>query len=520
MTGSASSSRLPLAILLAAVTALVAVLAAGLRPDAFFVGDPGVKLIATRNAVSFPSHPLSIPLPQIGGTPLPHVEAFFDVHDLHAHAVTSELFPLMSAPLFAALGIRGLYVLPAAGFIAALAACAWLAQALDTRRDRALVVLAAALGTPFLFYGLEFWEHMPAVAAGTAGATLLLQSAATRARARRRDVRAVGAGLLCGLAILLRPEAACFLLAVIVASPLAAAAPGWRVAALWAAGIALALAPRAVYGLLHFGFHLGSMVPGHVGTNASLLGDGSTWAAGRTELVREWLQPSGWTGSGPLHASSFWSVAPAAVVALASLAWPTHRRARGFLWTTAIVDVLLVVLTAPNDGGGQWGPRYLLFAYVPLAILAADLVEQVPRRRAWGAGVLIAMLLCSVWVQRAGYRQLRGTKNTYGRIVDFVGAEAPRGGTVVTDVWWLDQLAAAAVDDRTVLVARDPVDGPGILRRLDEHKVEPVVVVRSREMTGDVTGWNESTCYVETARDELSVRGVVAIRLTRDCATR
>ena len=40
------------------------------------------------------------------------------------------------------------------------------------------------------------------------------------------------------------------------------------------------------------------------------------------------------------------------------------------LWLVAGLTVLLVVLTAPNEGGGQWGPRYLLFAYVPLALLA------------------------------------------------------------------------------------------------------------------------------------------------------
>ena len=129
-----------LAFALAAFSAIVAVLAFGLRPDAFFVGDPGVKLASTRNALRFPTHPLQIPLPTVGTEATPHVESFFAVHGDHAHAVTSEFFPVLSAPMLAAFGLRGLYVLPALGFIATAAACAWLAVVLDPRRNAALVV--------------------------------------------------------------------------------------------------------------------------------------------------------------------------------------------------------------------------------------------------------------------------------------------------------------------------------------------------------------------------------------------
>ena len=116
-----------LALVLVAVSIALALLASNLRPDAFFVGDPGVKLIATRAALRTPSTPLDIPLPRIGRDAVPHVEPFFAVHDnTHAHAVTSEAFPLLSAPLLAMLGLRGLYVLPALGVVATLAACAWL----------------------------------------------------------------------------------------------------------------------------------------------------------------------------------------------------------------------------------------------------------------------------------------------------------------------------------------------------------------------------------------------------------
>ena len=110
-----------LAPVLAAFAVVLALLASGLRPDAFYVGDPGVKLVSARNALQHPTSPLEIPLPRIGPDDAPYIENFFAAHDDHSHAITSEFFPLLSAPLLALLGLRGLYVLPALGFVGTLA---------------------------------------------------------------------------------------------------------------------------------------------------------------------------------------------------------------------------------------------------------------------------------------------------------------------------------------------------------------------------------------------------------------
>src|SRR5262245_32607345 len=86
---------------------IMLVLARSLPAETFFVGDPGVKLIAARHAIAAPSAPLAIPLPNIGGERVPYVEPFFFVHGDHSHAVTSEIFPIASAPFVALFGIRG-----------------------------------------------------------------------------------------------------------------------------------------------------------------------------------------------------------------------------------------------------------------------------------------------------------------------------------------------------------------------------------------------------------------------------
>ena len=120
----------------------------------------------------------------------------------------------------------------------------------------------------------------------------------------------------------------------------------------------------------------------------------------------------------------------------------------------AALVIALVVLTAPNDGGGQWAPRYLLFAYVPLVVLAADAVETLPRRSATVAALSVLLLAC-LWIQRSAYRDLRGTKSTYGRVVDFVSTQIESNGHVVTDLWWLDQVAASATSDRRLVYVPD-----------------------------------------------------------------
>lgn len=501
-----------LALVLVAFSIALALLASNLRPDAFFVGDPGVKLIATRAAIHAPSAPLDIPLPRIGRDAVPHVEPFFSVHDdTHAHAVTSEVFPLLSAPLLALFGLRGLYLLPALGFLSTLAACAWLGVVLDERRAMGLVAAATALGTPFLFYGLEFWEHTPALALGVTGAAWMLSDARSRPGRRSGTASTFLAGLLMGGAVVLRPEAAGFVAAVMLASRTLVHRPTWRALGITLAGVAVALLPLEAYTLWHFG----TVIPGHVGTNAGLIGD--SWWADRLRIAVEWLSPSLWTRSGPAHPSGFWSVAPVSVVAVAGSLRASERRERLFLWLVALLTTLFALAAAPNDGGGQWGPRYLLFAYVPLVLLAVDTLMELPRRRLVAGATIALVVVAGIWVQRAAYRSLRGTKATYGRIVDFVAANVEPGGNVITDLWWLDQLAAPALDGRNVLYAADSATIRDIVRRMSELTTPSVVVVRSREESADVSSWSDDTCYFEEAREELPLRGLVAIHLRHRC---
>jgi hypothetical protein len=174
------------------------------------------------------------------------------------------------------------------------------------------------------------------------------------------------------------------------------------------------------------------------------------------------------------------------------------------------------VLTAPNDGGSLWSPRYLLLAYVPLIVLAADVVAHLSMRRGIAFALPVVLCLGSLWIARAAYRELRGTKQTFGRIVDFVRDRTLETRYVVTDLWWLDQ-AVASIDDRQFFYTPEMATGSAVVRRFSDNLVPTITVIRSATESRDTSSWNTGTCYFEQRRDTMPVRDLVAIQLRHRC---
>lgn len=476
---------------------LVVVLQLGLPAATFVAGDSGVKLVAAANALRRPSAPLEIPLPDVGGKPVAFVEPFYRVHGDHRHAVTPEVFPIATAPFLAAFGVRGVYVLPAIGFLLALGAWGWVARLLDPSRAAPLVILTMAFGTPWLFYGLEFWEHAPAVALAGVGTSILV-------RGPRRGAdpawRALAAGLVLGLATLLRPELSCFVVALLAAGTLTRSWH-WSVSSWVCFAAALTWAPTELYALVHFG----SLTTPHLAGASGAFEGG--WIAGRLSLLETWLvAPS---------TSNFWRVAP--IVLVAPFAFVTSRgRDRQLLALTAAATIGLVVLIAPNDGGAQWGPRYLLVAYAPLAVLASDVLRAIARRGRLGVAIVAITLLAGAWIQRDGYRDLRVAKEIYGRVLAFVRDTTPPGGIVTTDLWWLDQVAAAAAD-RTFLYAADAGATARLVVTLQDAGVPGFTAILSRDEPHSWLTAAPLPCYAEASRATLPDRALVAIGFRATC---
>jgi len=539
--------------LYAMLASLVLLLARGLPSRSFFVGDPGLKLIAARNAIAHPARPIDIDLPRIGGQPVDLLDPAFRRHADHAHVTTSELFPLLSAPLIAVFGDRGAYVLPALGFLLFVWGVAAVGTTLDRRRSPVLLAACAALCSPLLFYGLEFWEHAPA-AGIAAAATRLFVTRGSRACL-------FASGFLLGIAVLLRPEAAWYCLALLVASRWLPAAPRATQLLTALAGAALAYAPAAGAFLLHSG----GVAGGHVMRNMTGLGQG--WLGDRVLTLRLWLAPgnpwwatpwlllaasgilAGERGGGRravqvaaaalaalaavaaalrgFQAESIWAVAPAVALLFAPFEDSTIRHGhfppspvvsgdgRRFCAALALIFFALVALTAPNDGGSQWGPRYLLLAFIPLAVLTADAVAAVARRSRFEWIAVAIVLASSLVVQRSAYRDLLGTKRTYGRVVDFVEREVPAGGIIVTDAWWFQQVTAALYPTRVVLFVDNEASARHMVSVLAGVGHVWTIHSEAERPRHSLAEWLEAADFVVSDRSELPERALRLCELKR-----
>jgi hypothetical protein len=530
-----------IAIGLFAVTAAALVLMAhGLPARTFFVGDPGVKLIAARNAIEHPAHPFDIDVPRIGTERADFLDPFFPVHGDHAHATTSELFPLMSAPLIVAFGIRGAFVLPAIGFLLAIAAVAGVGVALDERRSWTMMLFVAAACTPFLFYALEFWEHAPAVGVAACATLLVVR--------KRSTPSLVACGLLFGLAILLRPEAAEYCAALLFAARWLTPRFTVRQAAVVLIGVAVVGLPFGIASAVHSGHVVG----GHVAITMSGITQG--WWSRRMAMFDLWFVPrnNAWLLGGALlslavgaateHAigsktvsvvgsvliavvavaaarrvfepANLWNAAPAALLLFRMPALRV-RHGQKVLLGVALVSFVLVGLTAPNDGGGQWGPRYLLFAFIPVAILMADALASAM----WELPIVGALMVCvvvvsSLLVQRNAYKDLQAAKRAYERIVEFVEREIPVGSYVVTDLWWLDQVTAALYPGRVMLFVDAPESAQRAFRLL--AKAPNVFVVRSESESprDSFEQWREGTPFAMRRRSDIPERELTIFQMS------
>jgi hypothetical protein len=447
------------------------------------------------------------------------MDPFFVPHGDHADAVTSVAFPLMTAPFYALFGLRGLYILPLIGLLAALLALVAMARSLGWTHAGAAVFLLLLAMSPLLFYGLEFWEHTCAAACAYAGAALFL-------RPSRTARRMLTAGVLLGGAIALRPEAICFVAALPIADRFlpSPARPRQRVALL--AGTAIAVAPMFAYNLVHFhsltGLHLGRSV---VALDANYL-------PSHLAIAREWLATAGGFPTviivaaivaalvrlrGTLHGDTFlragviaaavvavlaarraftvdsiWGVFPAGLLVFFSVDAPGSPRA---LTVLALVDAALVLATTPNDGGAQWGPRYLLLATGPAALSVCWMMADMWRRRSWiGVTAAVVLVAASLGIQRHAFKDLRSTKEGYRHLQDLV-VDAARDGLVLTDVWWLDQVAGTNGPPPVFLYA--PTDRLGdATRRLDDIGVRAFLIVTGEDDDEDASSQLQRTPFV------------------------
>lgn len=500
MGSDRSAPRVWLATAVLAV--VLAALSSGLRPDAWTSGDSGLKYLAARDALRHPASPLRHDLPTVGGEPRPWVDHMVRVHDGHAHILQSPIFPLLTAPLLGAFGPRGVYVLPALAFVVLLPITCFLLRATGHAPPVPAVIVATTVASPVFFYALEFWEHVPAVALLGVSTWALVVAPA----------RPVVAGVCAAVATLLRPEALVYI------AVLWAIRGPWRHAVRFATALMTPLLAFAAWNLAESGSPLGP----HAATAMSLWP--SQWAAAHAGRFMAW------TGLGsPVIAASLlallamrvWpargsrddalrvaGLVAAVMLAVAAAldgagsdalwrAWPigavlfvrpvSGSPFRRHLELTAIVTSVLVWAGSTHDGGAQWGPRFLLIstpALVALTALALADLTGPGRWRTARSALAWLLVLASAWNTRAAYLDLRGTKEVYATLVQQVRDHVPEGAIVITDAWWLNQVAASLDGTRTFLTTESGAEAPAILAALEQAGIRDATLIWSDD-TGE-----------------------------------
>lgn len=523
---------------------LLALLSRGLPAQSFFVGDCGIKLVAARAALQRPLPPIVVPAPRIGAAlALDYADPFAVPHGDHTHVLTPDLFALISAPFVSLAGIRGAYVWPGIAFLALPLLVVGLARAMGCQNLGWPAVVLLLGCSPVLFYCLEIWEHAPAVAT-LAAAMLLL--AKNEGDAQRASAREWLAGVWLGFGYALRPEMLFMALGLALFFSRSGFAPRARLVG----GFVLFNAPLIAANLVHFGSPFAPHLSANTATAlrewqtlrgpvvAQWLGVGPDWSARlgllvvlaaatlswllwRRAPVRFSLRAVAIAGAVVVAVAAvrrdvpregLWAVFPFALLALlpesdASSRWP--GRLRGL----AILFIASTWLTTSNLGGGQWGPRYLLPVCLPLSVLVALVVRDALREAGWRRVVNVALLaplaVASLWIQRDSYRgALRATKRDYAQIVEGLRAQTRTVHYVVTDLWWLGQIAADLQPEVTFLHVKTTDQAQQAVQQLAAADAPQFVVARSSEESraGETANWLTGTCYAATPTASVPVR--------------
>ena len=99
-------------------------------------------------------------------------------------------------------------------------------------------------------------------------------------------------------------------------------------------------------------------------------------------------------------------------------------------------------------------------------------------------------------VQRSAYKNLRGAKHAYERLLVFVESGTPPGRYVVTDLWWFQQVTAALYPTRTVMFVTDSASARRALDLLAGETNVSVVRSERESPPGSLNSWLDETRFV------------------------
>ncbi|MEO1125313.1 MAG: hypothetical protein AAFW84_13015 [Cyanobacteria bacterium J06635_15] len=279
-------------------------------------------------------------------------------------------FPLVTAPFYALMGYRGLYVVP----LVALWAIWWRVYQIGQRLNLSATMQGVALVTlifaaPLSIYGAMYWEHTLAVALALWGVSLALFPKGEKLGLGS----AIAAGILTGLSVWFRPEFLCLIaiLGLLLAVSLLKLQPlAW-----------LNPAPGQIFGfglamvatvLVFFGLNI--MVYGHpLGIHALQIVEESSLKQQVKQAIASYKQLIGSLN----HYFPMVLFALAAAIAgfvIRPLQLPGRSRLILLICLLFVFAVPLII--PPGAGGKQWGPRFYLILVPLVSLVVAQQLQQ------------------------------------------------------------------------------------------------------------------------------------------------
>jgi hypothetical protein len=477
----------------------------------FFTVDTGLRFIQVQEIIRQEWTTIAVDYPgRIYDSNLQHTPFYysFSLIDNQIFLSVTPFLPFMAAILFAQTGPIGLLLLPVAGGVLIAAGLYKLGE-LCGLRHRLLLLWAAILATPVIFYSLTFWDHTIATALLLWGTYFWLRGLFEQEEQFKPGDWLAG-GICFGLSLGQRPDAYLFVAAAGLALLLLTWRQ-WRTLAWSAAGGFAGVLPVWVSQYLWFGNPLGPVMAPTLTGYGRLASypvgsypdfpDGIPLSLkiGRLLFFVESGDPATFIALLALLAGLALIVLqlrlrPAsprllpglALLLLAYLIWmreawqqplpgllttfpliplsltyidtghPTgkHRKVYHFILITLFIFLALALWSMPF-GGVQWGARYLLAAY-PLLLFLAFYVYERFRERVVSPRQLqllfASLLVMGVVLQAVGLRSLWQKHAAEAEFQQFV-AQQPVEWVLTSDPFLPSFMAA--LDDKSFLFVRD-----------------------------------------------------------------
>jgi hypothetical protein len=504
--------RRPL-LALACVATIYAILAfAALPQDAFFSSDEGLKFIQLQNcsrqgfagfSVEYPGRGLD---PDLSFVPINNPPAL--IRGGEVYAVYPIVFPTLATPLYRILGYAGLYVIPLVSGLLTLVITCWLARLTGGSGVSSTIVLS--LCSPLVFYSLVFWDHTLGTMLSTLAIVLVVKNLDNG-----RKPWLIAAGILLGLAIWVRSEMYVMGLVMPVALFFFSSKRFVHTLSL-CLGMLVALVPLWIFQFLVYGDFIGPHV-GHFTWLAEELPMTTDRVAifyhtvleGNSSPALSFLYIMAFAASAILFRSSrlrrrnvliVVNFGILAIVTIPNILEASAGRPLGGLITTAPFLVFgfttllnssvgqgnrmllaiglgytaLVCVLTPTDPGLQWGPRFLLPIFPPLAVVATNnfrALEAVGHLRS--GRLLRACFICTVAlslaVQMAGLRTLHIIKTRDRDLIQQTGQlDAVH---ILSDEYGYAQYVAPLFYERQFFYVRDQEEYQRLTETLLNHDI-------------------------------------------------